>query len=96
MSRKEIRQAQDIEDVDEYAANPYHLLGRKGYEENEKFDPNITLATREITKVLQNTARKIQAIGREFTAVGIGDTDTDEAISDAFFAGFHFDNWPDN
>lgn len=61
--------------------NNYNLI-------DEDIENNMA-ASKEIDKILKSAARSIQKVAKKYKKVGIGDTSTDEAISNVFYYMIH-------
>ena len=60
--------------------NKYELLGN---------DEDVDIATKLIDKALKACAKKIKAIDKKYSRVGLGDTSTDETITDELYLLIH-------
>lgn len=75
--------------------NPYELLQDEDDETEEsltiptKSNINILKATQEIDKIIGEFAKKLARIAKKYPKVGIGDTGTDEAISNELYSTIH-------
>jgi hypothetical protein len=66
-------------------------MGRAKVANNYQLDSDCAdSADRAITKALSKCAKKIQEIAKKHPKCGIGDTATDEAIADEFYAMIHW------